>query len=181
MQPDPIVVFYSGGTDGNGRTLREILGWSDATLEGVHDYIQWVFPTRQPSGVNPFAPLVTAETVRAFAADAGLRGALLDACTRMLRFYGLRRVVHEDGAVRVEIDAARFADRAEHWLRPNNHNHLRLTRIIQSLATLGLAEDATALQRCLVDDIAGGPAADRVSAATVRFWRTALQDAEGHG
>ena len=68
MQPDPIVVFYSGGTDGNGRTLREILGWSDATLEGVHDYIQWVFPTRQPSGVNPFAPLVTAETVRAFAA-----------------------------------------------------------------------------------------------------------------
>jgi hypothetical protein len=92
----------------------------------------------------------------------------------MLRFYGLRRVVHEDGAVRVEIDQARFADRAEHWLRPNNHNHLRLTRIIQSLATLGLAEDARALQRCLVDDIAGGPAADRVSAATVRFWRTAV-------
>jgi len=90
-------------------------------------------------------------------------------------------VVHEDGGVRVEIDAARFADRAELWLRPNNHNHLRLTRIIQSLATLGLVEDARALQRCLVDDIAGGPTADRVSAATVRFWRTALQDAEGHG
>jgi hypothetical protein len=174
MQPDPIVVFYSGGVDGNGRTLREILGWSDATLEGVHDYIQWVFPTRQPSGVNPFAPLVTAETVRAFAADGNLRSALLDAFTRMLRFYGLRRVVREDSAVRVEIDDARFSDRAEHWLRPNNHNHLRLTRIMQSLATLGLAEDAKALQRCLVEDIGEGPTADRVSVATVRFWRTAL-------
>jgi len=173
MQPDPIVVFYSGGVDRNGRTLREILAWGDATLEGVHDYIQWVFPTRQPSGVNPFAPLVTTETVRAFAADADLRRALLDAFTRMLRFYGLRRMAHDDGAVRVAIDETRFADRAEHWLRPNNHNHLRLTRIMESLAALGLAQDAKALQRCLLEDIAGGPCADRVSAATVRFWRIA--------
>jgi opioid growth factor receptor-like protein len=174
MQPDPIVVFYSGGVDRNGRTLREILGWNDSTLEAVHDYIQWVFPTRQPSGVNPSAPLVTAETVRAFAADATLRGALLDAFSRMLRFYGLRRLVREDGSVRVEIDDGRFADRAENWLRPDNHNHLRLTRIVQSLGTLGLAEDAKALQRCLVHDIGEGATADRVSAATVRFWRTAL-------
>jgi len=42
-----------------------------------------------------------------------------------------------------------------------------------------LVEDARALQRCLVDDIAGGPAADRVSAATVRFWRAAATD-KGH-
>jgi hypothetical protein len=174
MRPDAIVVFYSGGADADGRTLREILGWSDTTLEGVHDYIQWVFPTRQPSAVNPSAPLVTADTVRAFAADADLRAALLDAFTRMLGFYGLRRVAGDDGGVRVEIDDARFAERAERWLRPNNHNHLRLTRIMQSLATLGRAEDAKALQRCLVHDIGEGPTADRVSADTLRFWRTAL-------
>ena len=174
MQTDPIVVFYTGGVDGNGRTLREILAWSDTTLEDVHDYIQWVFPTRQPSAVNPSAPLVTADTIRAFAADAELRGALLDAFKRMLRFYGLRRAAREDGSVWIDVDEARFSDRAERWLRPNNHNHLRLTRIMQSLATLGLAQDAKALQRCLVQEIGEGPTADRVSAATVRFWRSAV-------
>src|SRR5678816_640060 len=174
MQPDPIVVFYSGGVDGNGRTLREILAWSDTTLEDVHDYIQWVFPTRQPSAVNPSAPLGTADTIRAFAADADLRRALLDAFTRMLTFYGLRREARDDGTVQVEIDEAKFADRAGRWLRPNNHNHLRLTRIMQSLAALGLAQDAKALQRCLIRDIGEGPTADRVSADTLRFWRTAI-------
>ena len=174
MQPDPIVVFYSGGVDGNGRTLREILAWSDTTLEDVHDYIQWVFPTRQPSPVNPSAPLVTADTIRAFAADADLRRALLDALTRMLTFYGLRREARDDGTVQVEIEEAKFADRAGRWLRPNNHNHLRLTRIMQSLAALGLAQDAKALQRCLIHDIGEGPTADRVSADTLRFWRTAI-------
>src|SRR4051794_26772732 len=104
MQPDPIVVFYSGGVDANGRTLREILAWGDRTLERVHDYIQWVFPTGQPSGVNPSAPLVTAETIRRFGSDPELRTGLLDAFKRMLAFYGLRRVADDEGSVRVERD-----------------------------------------------------------------------------
>jgi hypothetical protein len=174
MPTDPIVMFYSGGTDAHGRSLREILGWGDTTLESVHDYIQWVFPTPQPSGVNPSAPLVTPDTARAFAADAELRYALLDAFTRMLAFYGLRRAVRDDGTIHVEIDEMRFADRAGRWLRPDNHNHLRLTRIMQSLAALRLSQDARALQRCLVHDIGEGPTADRVSAGTLRYWRTAV-------
>ena len=171
MQPDPIVVFYSGGVDGNGRTLREILAWSDTTLEDVHDYIQWVFPTRQPSAVNPSAPLVTADTIRAFAADADLRRALLDAFTRMLTFYGLRREARDDGTVQVEIDEAKFADRAGRWLRPNNHNHLRLTRILTSLRLLGLRDHSRALFACLAAIARDHP--DAVSATTLAYWRRA--------
>ena len=171
MQPDPIVVFYSGGVDGNGRTLREILAWSDTTLEDVHDYIQWVFPTRQPSAVNPSAPLVTADTIRAFAADADLRRALLDAFTRMLTFYGLRREARDDGTVQVEIDEAKFADRAGRWLRPNNHNHLRLTRILTSLRLLGLRDHSRALFACLATIARDHP--DAVSATTLAYWRRA--------
>jgi Opioid growth factor receptor (OGFr) conserved region len=173
MQSDPIVVFYSGGVDPNGRTLREILSWGDTTLEGVHDYIQWIFPTRERSSVNPSAPLVTGDTIRAFTTDAELRGALLDAFKRMLTFYGLRRDAR-DGTVRIEIDETRFTDRAERWLHPNNHNHLRLTRIMQSLATLGLPQEAKALQRCLVHDIGEGSTADRITPATLGFWRAAV-------
>ena len=52
---DPVVSFYAGGRDSQGRTLAEILAWGDDELEAVHDYIQWMFPTSRPSGVNPDA------------------------------------------------------------------------------------------------------------------------------
>ena len=166
---DPVVAFYSGGRDGSGRTLGGILAWDDELLEAVHDYIQWVFPTRQPSGVNPFAPLVTGATVRAFADDAALRDRLRQALDRMIIFYGLAR-----SGDRVVIDASRFPARARMWLHPRNHNHLRLTRIMESLATLGLRADALALQRCLVEEIAGR-GADSVSPRTVGFWTRAVE------
>src|SRR5262245_33041228 len=110
---DAIVDFYSGGRDSEGRTLDAILGWSDDRLEAVHDFIQWVFPSRQRSAVNPFAPLVTDGTVRAFERDPALRDRLGRANERMLRFYGLRS---RDG--RVEIDAEAFPARSRVWLTP---------------------------------------------------------------
>lgn len=163
--------FYQGGRDAEGRTLAEILSWNDERLEAVHDYIQWLFPTRQPSGVNPVAPLVTDATAAAFADDLVLRDRLRTAFDRMLVFYGL----HRKGG-RIEIDPSRFALRSRVWLRPGNHNHLRLTRILQSLAALGLGDDARALQRCLLEDLCGGPQGDNVSRRTVEFWRNALAD-----
>ena len=165
---DSIVEFYSGGRDAAGRTLDEILAWDDDRLEAVHDYIQRVFPTRQPSGVNPFAPLVTADTIRTFAADETLHTRLRHSLDRMLAFYGLRR--HAD---RIEIDAARFPARSRTWLHPGNHNHLRLTRMMDSLAALGLREDALSLKTCLLDDVCTGPGAGRVAARTIEFWATA--------
>jgi hypothetical protein len=166
---DSIVQFFSGGRDAEGRTLAELLSWDDSRLEQVHDYIQWMFPTRQPSGVNPFAPLVSDSTIRAFAADPALRARLTSAFERMLTFYGLRRT-HD----RVEPDGARFAGRAAVWLTPGNHNHLRLTRIMESLATLGLRPEALALQRCLLEDVCAAAGAGRVSGRTVEFWRRAV-------
>lgn len=165
---DPIVSFYSGGCDAVGRTLTEILAWNDERLEAIHDYIQWIFPTREPSAVNPFAPLIGEATVRAFEADAALRARLRDTFDRMLAFYGLCR--DGDG---IGLDVLRFPARAAVWLHPGNHNHLRLTRIMDSLATLGLREDALALQRCLLERVASTHA-DAVSARTVGYWKRAV-------
>jgi hypothetical protein len=165
---DPVVSFYSGGRDAAGRTLAGILAWDDERLEAVHDYIQWLFPTRQPSGVNPFAPLVAEATVRAFARDGRLRDRLGEAAVRMLAFYGL---INNGGGI--AIDASRFPARSRVWLHPGNHNHLRLTRIMDSLATLGLRDEALALQRCLVEDVAARHP-DLVSPRTLAFWRRAV-------
>ena len=169
-RPDPIVAFYSGAEDSARRTLARILEWDDDRLEAVHDYIQWVFPTSQPSGVNPLAPTVTAGTIRTFAADPDLRERLRRAFDRMLVFYGLIW-----RGARIEIDDTSFPARARVWLHPGNHNHLRLTRIMDSLATLGLRQEALALQRCLIEDVAGDPGASRVTPRTLDFWRAAVR------
>ena len=169
---DSIVQFYSGGRDAAGRTLDEVLARDDEWLESVHDYIQWLFPTRQPSGVNPLAPLVTDATAAAFRRNAALRERLRRALNRMLTFYGLRWNVD-----RVEIDRDRFPSRASVWLHPGNHNHLRLTRIMKSVAALGLPTEARALQRCLIDEIADGAGRGRVSTRTAQFWRRAIDPA----
>lgn len=171
---DRVVSFYSGGVDHRDRTLDRILAWTDDDLETVHDYIQWLFPTVQPSAVNPFAPLVTDGTVAAFAASPELRARLGRAYARMLSFYGLRLIADADGSLRVEIDQAVFPVRSPHWLRPGNHNHLRLTRIMESLATLGLVAEARALQRCLVTDVYEGAGRNRVSRETYEYWMTAV-------
>ncbi len=168
MARDPVVAFYSGGPDDRGRTLASMLAWRDDELEAVHDFIQWMFPTAVPSGVNPFAPLVTDRTVAGFAARAELRQALRRSLDRMLSFYGLCRETE-----RIRPDPSRFPDRSRVWLHPGNHNHLRLTRILQSLALLGLPDDARALQRCLLE-IAEGPARARISPRTLDFWKRAV-------
>jgi hypothetical protein len=167
---DPVIAFYSGARDDRGRTLDQVLAWDDERLEAIHDYIQWVFPTRQPSGVNPFAPLVTASTEAAFAANPNLRDALGRALDRMLRFYGLCR----SPGGRIETDPQAFERRARVWLHAGNHNHLRLTRIMDSLSSLGRRDDALALQRCLLEDVCGGAGARHVTARTAEFWRTAV-------
>ena len=81
---------------------------------------------------------------------------------------------HEEATTRVEIDPERFERRAADWLEPGNHNHLRLTRIMQSLASLGLAAEARGLQRCLLEDIAPGPGRGRITSDTLRFWSSAV-------
>lgn len=156
--------------------VEAILAWSDDRLEAVHDYIQWLFPTVAPSGVNPFAPLITPETIAAFENDTALRERLRESLDRVLLFYGLRRQAAPDGGPLITVDPTRFAARAEVWLHPGNHNHLRLTRIMQSLNTLGLEQDAKALQRCLLD-IADSPERQgEISRTTRTFWTQVGRD-----
>jgi hypothetical protein len=45
-----IVRFYGGAdTDNLGRKLEEMWEWTDDKLEGIHNYIQWMFPTNERS------------------------------------------------------------------------------------------------------------------------------------
>ena len=163
---EALLAFYGGrGPDHAGRHIDTIWAFDHAQLEASHDYIQWLFPNPRPSPVNPLAPVLTAAAARAFAADPELTRRLLRSLDVMLGFYGLAR----DGEY-VERSPA-FAARRAAWLRPGNHNHLRLSRILICLNETGLVALAAALRDALCD-VAAHEGRGLVSARTVEIWRS---------
>jgi hypothetical protein len=168
-----LVEFYSGqAPDHAGRFIHQIQQWPDERLEAVHDFIQWLFPLTEPSPVNPLAPVLDRQTIEAFATRPELRQSLRLSFLRMLRFYGLEMLPGPKPAIQ---RAANFTERAANWLHPGNHNHLRITRILKSLALLGLREEASQFLECLETIYAEKPG--RISAVSLRFWREAIEPA----
>ena len=138
-------------------------------MESVHDYVQWLFPSRRPSQFNPDAPVLTEEVIAAFRADPQLRERLLKSFERMLRFYGFETVEDEDGLAIKR--ASNWRERFGNWVSPGNHNHLRITRILACLRALGLARYARAFLEALEAVRKEFPAA--ISGRTAEFWRSA--------
>lgn len=170
MAGSKVVTFYRGdGRDHRGRLLSHIHQYSFEALEFHHDYIQWLFPLPEPSGANPSAPLLSEDDVAAFVADASLRRALLRSFELMLQFYGFD-LVDQDGRVEVVRNAA-FDERIGAWLTNGNHNFLRISRIVRSLAVLGCQHHASAFLESLERIYAEHP--DTVGSTTIGYWRRA--------
>jgi opioid growth factor receptor-like protein len=166
-----LVGFYRGdGTDSEGRRFDEVLSWNDQLLEGVHDYIQWLFPLDEPSAFNSDAPLVTAADRAAFASNPTLAQNLRRALSRMLAFYGFQ-LVETDTAISVER-APTWASQSRIWLHPHNHNFLRQTRIVKSLTLLGQSELARAFGDVLVKEFERAPAV--IGRTTAGYWKDAI-------
>jgi hypothetical protein len=102
------------GRDARGRTVHDVLGMSDADLEHHHDYIQWLFPVPTRSAAVPGSPFLSLDEIATIQPDPRACAALERAAQRMTRFYPGN----------------------DHWLVAYDHNHLRITRIIQSLRLL---------------------------------------------
>jgi hypothetical protein len=167
-----ILDFYVGTRpDHQGRYLREILAWPDDELERVHDYIQWLFPLTERSGFSVSAPILDEQTIGEFHSCAELQGNLRAAFLRLLAFYGFEICESSPPTVR---RACSFAGRSNNWLTASNHNHLRITRILKSLRTLGLETEATAFFNCLAgiyneESVKEFPG---ISDETFRFWQS---------
>jgi len=157
-----LTAFYRGtGTDVEGRTLAGIWAYSDAELEGVHDFIQWLFPLRERSGFNPDAPLLTDADVAEFRADPTLRANLLRSFEVFLAFLGLR---FEGGKV---AEAPDFAGKQQVWRYPN-HNWLRITRVLSSTRLLGHEDASRAFFDFLRAYRDGGRSG--ITADSFRYW-----------
>lgn len=166
--------FYRGSADGpRGVRIHEVWDWDHETLEERHDFIQWLFPTNEPSGFNSAAPTLDPESLAAFHADPDLKQHLLRSLRVMLDFYGLRLDKTDFSGIPVVTKTEGFPTRKANWLA-NPHNHLRISRILSSLNALGLPEYARAFFACLTgiyeeEHSSGGTG--RISATTFAYWK----------
>lgn len=144
-EPRPLVNFHLGtAPDDHGRTFDAILAHDDEWLEYTHNFIQWLFPLTSISGANPTAPTLDAAQIAEFRQNPTLHKQLLRAFDRMLGFYGLDRALDSINK------APNWAQRKSLWFSHPSHNHLRITRILKCLNTLGMKQEARMLYDCLV-------------------------------
>ena len=164
-----IISFYDPGLHAKeveGRTLPQILAFTDNELECHHDYIQILFPLPERSPINPSAPIIDLATYTAFQSRPELRSNLLKALNRMLDFYGFTEM-RDDGVIG---QGPSFQSEGRRWVTRFNHNHLRITRIIRSLRCLGCEQEARNFLKALevVYEETG-----KISERSLMFWRRA--------
>ena len=141
-------------------------------MEATHDYIQWLFPLMEPSSVSMHAPVLDGACISALVGDPRFRTRLLRAFDKMLGFYGLKMVAVGET---VRVSKAAFFERQAHvWLSPDNHNFMRLTRIMRSLSLLSERPLARSLLVCLQTIAAEQP--DIVGATTLAHWLQAVSN-----
>lgn len=160
----------------NGTLLRKILGWEGKKLEHTHDYIQWLFPLSVQSRYNPNAPLLTLEDMLYMANNEQCQCNLIWSVDLMLDFYGGVMLNVDDERKYDVFNSRKYNTKAQTWQRPNNHNHLRLTRMMESLTQLGQPHAAVAIGRWLESIIRIYPY--RFTQDTAVFWGKAITKAK---
>ena len=162
-----LAFYYGSHPDSHGRMLAEMLKQDDDWLEVCHNYIQWLFPTKEFSRVTPDLPILDKATIEAFRTDELLRQHLRAALIRILSFYGLKLTLDS------VIKGANWESRKSNWFTENTHNSLRITRILKCLAALGLEVEAKAFQSGLQSlcELEPDCGIDKIA---LQFWRDAV-------
>jgi hypothetical protein len=109
----------------NGLKFDDILKYDDYQLEDKHNYIQYLFPLPIKSQYNPDAPVISQIFINEALNNEIIRKNIIKAFLRMMKFYGFNYISRPFSLV----------DRGEEkqWLTNNNHNYLRITRILKFL------------------------------------------------
>lgn len=140
----PLLQFYANQTpDTHGRYIEDIWAFSHQKLEYTHNFIQWIFPLEVMSRYHP-SPILTKQDRLDFAHSDLLKQHKLKSLDVMLDFWGMMR----DGVNIIEKGILTKKEYA--WLKPHNHNQLRMTRTIHSLALCDQPELALSLQQALL-------------------------------
>jgi len=135
--------------------------WDFRRLERSHDYIQWLFPTDEPSRFNVRAPVLALDEFMGIRKDPAVVASIRRAFSKFCTFLGFELVILDAGMQnanqsRVLVQQApHFHERFDDCWEPGftgigfNHNWLRISRVIHCLRLVGLGEEAAAFLACL--------------------------------
>lgn len=128
-------------TDNHNRYLRQYWDMDYFELEYRHNYIQFMFPLMEISNFNKKAIILTEDDLLNIYNDKSslyiIQNNMLKSFEVMLNFYGL--MMGKSGQI---VKASNFDARRKKWIKINNHNYLRITRILKSLMLFGLNDEA---------------------------------------
>lgn len=119
-----IIEFYNGQPiliAGKNRTLNELLEMNDEFWDECHHFIQWVFPTRTKSKYSENAPILTESVASQIPQEKYL--------------LALQRF----GEFISATDMSTF-----------NHNYLRMTRVLESVALILGNHTASSIFACFL-------------------------------
>ena len=142
-----LVNFLNGtGPDHQGRYLRDIWDFDDKAIEQTHDFIQWMFPLTEKSMSVPGVPVLLTTDIEA------------------IRTSEIARANLEKSAVWY----LGFLQRNKHWIKPYDHNHLRITRAMKSIKLLCGNETALSFKYCIFELVNNKKGS--VSKNSLNFW-----------
>ena len=142
----------NNGPDYQGRTLAQIWAYDHTQMENLHDYIQVVFPTHEPSRFNARSlHLDSPELIASLRANPVVRENMVRSANWFLDFL----------------------QESHHWHASHDHNQLRITRIIKSLRLLVSDEKAHDFRGIVYEML---PDNHRVNPRTLQYWKDACPD-----
>ena len=137
------------GKDFKERTLQDIWSYSDREIENQHDFIQMIFPLDQPSNaVFHGIYLDDREVIDNLRTNSTVQSNMIKSANWFLSFL----------------------ERTNHWKAPNDHNHLRITRIIKSLRLLVSDKEADTFYISVMAMLADN---NQINATSLQYWKKA--------
>ena len=167
----PAIAFLLGqGTDQSGRTLADYRAFDAAKWEDCHDHMQWAFPTRTRSAYNRSAP--TIPNTFKFDGNDAIKTNITDLLKQYLASLGVRMHFYPENGWVIEWEPG---TPNPYWVYSQDHNTLRMTRVLECLGIFGLKNLQTALFEFLVYSVAT-QFSPRINGKTVAFWVAAKEN-----
>ena len=140
---------------------EDIVVFTDDEVEAYHDFIQWIFPTSQPSHFNGDAPTIDEHFAAMLHSNQCALQNYCKSCRRYLHYMDFD--CSGDGNIHTYR-----GDRPFYLL--SYHNFLRMTRMLQSLRETGQPQCSANLFAQMMNILRTTPC-HAISGTTIAYWQ----------
>jgi len=110
--------------------IDDILKFDENKIENNHNFIQWIFPTKEESNYNPDARQISDRFKDLFLSSETAQENFCKSCKMFLNFIGFDCYNKDDNVI------TNIKSKKKYYDLPT-HNLLRITRVLNSLNQIG--------------------------------------------